>query len=113
MRYSDLIISGSNYPPSSLRQALSKFVSLFQIGTLFLTLAGGFFATIRNHPFYQKVQDNKLFIILGAFIGLNFVKTMLDSTGAFEVYFNGVLIHSKLLTGKMPEIHDILSKIKL
>jgi selT/selW/selH-like putative selenoprotein len=38
---------------------------------------------------------------------------MLEATGAFEVYFNGELIHSKLLTGKMPEPHDILSKIKL
>lgn len=30
-----------------------------------------------------------MLIILGAFIGLNFLKSMLEATGAFEVYFNG------------------------
>ena len=50
---------------------------------------------------------------MGAFIGLNFVKSMLESTGAFEVYLNGDLLYSKLLTGRMPELHEIMSKIKL
>ncbi len=80
---------------------------------IFLVVGGGFFTPIRNQPWYQKVQDNKWLIILGAFMGLNFLKGMLEGTGAFEVYFNGELIHSKLQTGRMPELHDILSKLNL
>ena len=106
-------MSGENFHPTPLKQALGKFVGLLQFTILFVALAGGYFAPIRNHRLYQKVQDNKLIIIMGAFIGLNFVKSMLESTGAFEVYLNGDLLYSKLLTGRMPELHEIMSKIKL
>jgi selT/selW/selH-like putative selenoprotein len=80
---------------------------------IFLTVAGGFFELIRNHRLFQKLQDNKWLIILGAFMGLNFLRGILEGTGAYEVYFNGELIYSKLQTGRMPDLHDILSKLKL
>jgi selT/selW/selH-like putative selenoprotein len=80
---------------------------------IFLAVAGGFFEPIRNHRWFQKLQDNKWLIILGAFMGLNFLKGILEGTGAYEVYFNGELIFSKLQTGRMPELHEILSKLNL
>ena len=69
---------------------------------LFLTIGGNFIPAIRNHPLYIRMQQYKMAIILGGFIGLNFVTSMLSSTGAFEIFYNGELVFSKLMTGRMP-----------
>jgi len=44
---------------------------------LLLAIGGGFFQPIRDHPLYGVIQRNKILIILGAFVGLNIVKSVL------------------------------------
>lgn len=92
---------------------MSSFAGFFQMAVLIISIGGGFFAPIRNHRLYAVLQRNKIIIILAAFIGLNIVKNLLESTGAFEIYLNGELIHSKLQNGRVPEIQEILAKITI
>lgn len=81
---------------------MSSFIGFFQTIVLLISIGGGFFAPIRNHRLYGFIQQNKILIVLSAFLGLNIVKSMLETTGAFEVYLNGELIHSKLETERIP-----------
>ena len=44
-----------------------------------------------------------------AFFIVTIVQTQLMQSGAFEIYINGNLEFSKLQSGKMPNLHDIVS----
>ena len=112
MRIPDLIVAGENFPASNLRLTLSSLVGMIQMAVLLLTVGGGFFQPIRDHPLYALMQRYKILIILGAFVGLNIVKSVLEATGAFEVFLNGELIFSKLETGRFPGVEELISQIK-
>jgi selT/selW/selH-like putative selenoprotein len=74
---------------------------------LVISIGGSFIPLIRNNPLYQKYQDKKMFIILGAYFGLNMLQNMLSSTGAFEIFLNDQLIFSKLQTNRIPTLKEL------
>ena len=57
------------------------------------------------------VKNNKIFIVIGFFV-LNMWAQKQVSTGAFEVYFDGEVIFSKLESGLNPSISEIVGLIK-
>lgn len=58
--------------------------------------------------FYYAMQNNKLVVGAFLFLGLNGIKGYLGSSGAFEVFYDGQLLFSKLSTGKMPTVELIM-----
>ena len=56
---------------------------------------------------YKYMKENKMLVGGALFIANNIGNGML-STGAFEVYYNGELIFSKLKTGQVPRVEDII-----
>jgi len=62
-----------------------------------------FFTHVLNYPaggpfppLYEQIREKKMFVGLGAWIVGNSITQGLTSTGAFEVYYNGQIVSSKL-----------------
>lgn len=48
---------------------------------------------------------------LGAFFGVHALQSTLKSINAFEITYNGVLLHSKLATGQFPKAEEVAQKL--
>jgi len=109
-------IHGELFPPAFINQLASQLLSYtFFIG-LFLLFAGEWFFTSvvvsgSGVQFVRKLKDNQVWTLVGLMV-CNLLSTSLLSTGAFEVYFDGQLIHSKLATGHAPNPNFILDRLK-
>lgn len=65
------------------------------------------------HPaWYLKIKENSVACFFGGFM-FNNLGTSLLSSGAFEIYIDGVLIYSKLKTGRPPNQNDVLEAFHL
>lgn len=100
-------ISGDNYPPpeyATLLMNIFSFVQMFTIAAIFI--GEGIFKMIpfvsQTPQWFYAAKENPAFILMAVFL---FIPTMLNSfvvTGAFEILLDGVVIYSKLETGRMP-----------
>lgn len=54
--------------------------------------------------FVAAMQQNKVGACMMAWMGGNTLAANLLNTGAFEVYYDGKMIHSKLETGRLPTV---------
>ena len=59
------------------------------------------FALYKTH-----VATNRMGWITGAWFGGNIAYNAFTSTGAFEIYANGVLVFSKMATGRLPTAEE-------
>lgn len=107
----------ANYPPPLPKRLLSKAVPVVQFGVIGVVVAGeqifpmlGFVAP---PPWYYSLRSNRFGTISSAWLLGNALQSFLQSTGAFEVYFNGELVFSKLRERRFPgeiELKDLISK---
>lgn len=107
----------ANYPPPLPKRLLSKVVPVVQIGVIGVVVAGeqifpmlGFVAP---PPWYFSLRANRFGTIATTWLLGNAVQSFLQSSGAFEVYFNGDLVFSKLKEGRFPgeiELKDLITK---
>ncbi len=109
-------ITGSNYPPSDRAYLFYTVCSYIWYAGLVLMLAGDpIMSALKVTPpkFYvEYIKDNKTGFFFLLFIINTFGANQL-STGAFEIYFNGDLVYSKLNSGKMPremELYQIFPR---
>ncbi|XP_061347172.1 selT-like protein isoform X2 [Gastrolobium bilobum] len=86
----------ANYPPPLPKRLLSKVVPVVQIGVIGVVVAGeqifpmlGFVAP---PPWYYNLRANKFGTIASTWLLGNTLQSFLQSSGAFEVYFNGELV---------------------
>lgn len=63
--------------------------------------------------FYQTVQEKKWMAMGVMFFVPNMITQSLLSTGAFEIYVEGVEAFSKLKTGRMPEMNDMKTVMEM
>lgn len=92
----------ANYPPSVPKRLLSKLVPVVQIGVVGVVVAGehifpmlGFVAP---PPWYYNLRANRFGTIASTWLLGNALQSFLQSSGAFEVYFNGELVGAFLLS---------------
>jgi len=114
-RYPSFIIEGDNYPPPAYRQLIAQGVGLIKIA-LVAAIAFG------QNPFdiigmqtpaiYIWAQQNKISSCLVFFFVCNAIEGQLVSTGAFEIYINGVEIWSKLATGHVLPVDELMHLIE-
>ncbi|KAG4966369.1 hypothetical protein AAZX31_14G179900 [Glycine max] len=107
----------ANYPPTLPKRLLSKLVPVVQIGVIGVVVAGehifpmlGFVAP---PPWYYNLRANRFGTIASTWLLGNALQSFLQSSGAFEVYFNGELVFSKLKEGRFPgeiELKDLITK---
>lgn len=58
-------------------------------------------------PWFQQVQQNRFGAMMLPFFVGNMIQANLQKTGAFEVYYDGKLVWSKLHSGAPPNVHKI------
>lgn len=63
-------------------------------------------------PWYRAMTENRIATVLMAFFAGNVVTNSLSQTGAFEVYYDGALVWSKLQSGQPPNLAQIVRALK-
>lgn len=107
-------MTGAEYPLGPVRQTLSYAATALQMGALAFLYAGEKIFPALGMPIpalYYKAQESKMMSYMIAFFGFNFVKGQISSTGAFEIFLDNELIYSKLQTGRMPDMNELLHLI--
>ncbi|XP_058110261.1 selT-like protein [Magnolia sinica] len=107
----------SNHPPTLPKHLLSKVVPIVQVGVIGIVMAGehifprlGF---MTPPPWYFTLRANRFGTIASTWLLGNVVQNFLQSSGAFEVYYDGDLVFSKLREHRFPsefELRDLVSK---
>ena len=103
-------ISGSTYPPSKIAETIAAVSNLIWLLGIVLLFAGTYFFKALNVPepkFYVAMKENPVMTFICLFI-INTMGASQLSTGAFEIKVNDVTIFSKLQTGRMPQLVDIV-----
>lgn len=59
----------------------------------------------------QRMQENPL-IAVGTIYGLDVVAQTLKSINAFEITYNGHVLHSKLKSGQFPRADELISRLE-
>lgn len=114
-RFAGMEVIGSSYPIPDWKAALLKAAQATQFALLGMCIFGEqAFRALGVPPpelYVRHVAPNKL----GAGIGVWFVGNMLvnslQQTGAFEVYFDGTRVFSKLEQGRMPTLEELFGPI--
>ena len=61
-------------------------------------------------PIHAQMQENKL-LTFGAIYGLDVIAQTMKSINAFEITYNGHLLHSKLKSSAFPQPHELIAKL--
>ncbi|KAH7282570.1 hypothetical protein KP509_35G037100 [Ceratopteris richardii] len=108
----------SNYPPPLLKRLLIKAVPLVQVAGIAFVVAGDhIFPRLGYasppHWYNSVVRSNRFGTAAGLWVIGNVLQNTLQSTGAFEVFYDGDLIFSKLKEGRFPadfELRELAAK---
>jgi selT/selW/selH-like putative selenoprotein len=84
-----------NYPPPFPKRALSKIMPVIQVGAIGTLMAGDQifprFGMVPP-PWYYSLRANRFGTMASIWLFGNFAQSLLQSSGAFEVYCNGQLV---------------------
>mmetsp|Transcript_21624 Transcript_21624/g.47499 ORF Transcript_21624/g.47499 Transcript_21624/m.47499 type:complete len:121 (-) Transcript_21624:591-953(-) len=61
--------------------------------------------------FYNSMKNNKMTTCMGLWFFGNTIAQNLLSTGAFEIYYDGELIFSKLSSGTLPVLNMVVKDV--
>ncbi|KAM0830011.1 hypothetical protein ACQ4PT_066501 [Festuca glaucescens] len=99
-----------NYPPPFPKRALSKIVPVIQVGAIGTLMAGDQifprFGMVPP-PWYYSLRANRFGTMASIWLFGNFAQSLLQSSGAFEVYCNGQLVFSKLSEQRFPSEFEL------
>lgn len=108
-------MSGANHPLTSGRQIATAVINVAQFSFIAFVALGDRYLfpamNIRPPPWYHSLVENRMASILASFFIGNMFKNSMAQTGAFEVFYNGKLVWSKLNSGRPPHIGHILQSI--
>ena len=102
-------IEGSNYPPPLFAQYVAQLTSLLWISGIVILVAGDSVLSMigaANHPLHLWVKNNKM-MTFGALFMLNNIGANMLTTGAFEIYYNGDLVFSRLHERRFPVLEEL------
>jgi len=105
-------VQGVQYPVAFHKAVLAKAVTVGQLGITAIALAGDhIFPALGIAPpaLYEQYREKKMGVVLISWIVGNMVQNALTATGAFEVYSAGEKLFSKLETGRMPTLDELMA----
>jgi len=108
-------VVGSNYPPTAMNVALSKVASFGSMAAIAVSIFGDKIFEVLGTPmpeFVTSMQANKMGSCMGAWFLGNMVQTNLLNTGAFEIYYEGKVIFSKMQEKRLPNIPELLASLE-
>lgn len=109
-----LKVEGGPYTPPVSVQYTVRAVRAAQVGVgVFFFFGEQIFARVGKAPppVLQQMHDNKLLTIGGVY-ALDVVAQTAKSINAFEITYNGQLLHSKLKTGQFPDTAQIAQRLR-
>lgn len=106
-------IEGGPYTPPAAVQYGIRAVRVAQGATgVFFFFGEQILAKLGRPPFeFMGEMHTNLIAHVAALYGLNMVADTLKSINAFEVVYNGQVLHSKLSSGKFPEPGEVAEKL--
>jgi thioredoxin reductase-like selenoprotein T len=94
------------------KQLMAKVCGFIQMFLLAFVIAGETICKalgIQTPEFVKTLQSNPwLYGFMVFFLGNN-IQSSLNTTGAFEIFIDDHLVYSKLATGKMPNMNEVLA----
>lgn len=101
----------TNHRPPLTKRMLSKVVPVGQLAGIVLIVGGDHIFPMLGYvsppSWYDSLRENRFGAAAGTWIIGNVLQNMLQNTGAFEVYFDGDLIFSKLKENRFPEEFEL------
>ena len=114
--FTDYKVEGEEYPINPTKKWLSKYTFVSQI-TISMLLFGlsKFKDSLKFIPsvVFETIEKSKWMFAIGNFLLHQWLNNYLGTTGAFEVYYNDIVLYSKLSKKILPKIKDIKSAISL
>ena len=112
--FKNVIVNGEDYPLSQTRKFLSYSVMAIQF-LIFTLLILCNFKNILNSILPDNLIDwigeNKLRTFFITFFMGNLLQSNISNTGAFEIFYNGNQIWSKLNMGDVPNINQLIQML--
>ncbi|KAG6610428.1 selt selw selh selenoprotein domain containing protein [Phytophthora cinnamomi] len=106
-------VEGANYDVDPLKMLLAQFLGYAQVTAMVLLVFGeyilpalGVDMTVMRWALNNRVAAFFAVVFMGT------IASSLTASGAFEIYFNGDLIFSKLETGRWPTLLEISNSIR-
>jgi selT/selW/selH-like putative selenoprotein len=110
-----LDVEEKEYPLPPFKKFFSKFTFFTQISISFLIFGGQKYKdklTMIPPGVFDTLEKNKWVVMIGNFLLHQWLNRYLSSTGAFEVYYKGKLIFSKLASNRLPSELDLHRQLK-
>ncbi|KAI1893841.1 hypothetical protein AGOR_G00127820 [Albula goreensis] len=110
-RYPDIRIEGENYLPVPVYRHIASFLSIFKLAVIGLIILGkdpfAFFG-MQTPGLWAWGQENKIYACMMVFFLSNMIENQCMSTGAFEITLNDVPVWSKLESGHLPSMQQLV-----
>ena len=109
-----LRVEGGPYTPPVAVQYTIRAVRAAQVGVgAFFLFGEQLFGKLGRPPptLLAQMHENKL-VTAGAIYGLDVLAQTAKSINAFEITYNGQLLHSKLKSGQFPEPGQLAQRLK-
>lgn len=110
-RYPDIRIEGENYLPHPIYRHVASFISVFKLALIGLIIVGKDPFTlfgVETPGLWTWGQENKIYACMMVFFFSNMIENQLMSTGAFEISLNDVPVWSKLESGHLPSMQQLV-----
>ena len=120
-KFPDIQVTGDVYPMSPIFVFMLQVLSMLQLLAIGWMIFGGptLLRTMKliraNQPlpsWYHSVQENGVPIAIFLFLlAPNMVQNIGNTKGAFEIYLNDAIVYSKLKTGTLPTMEDLINPL--
>jgi selT/selW/selH-like putative selenoprotein len=113
-QFPGLKVEGGPYTPPVAVQYTVRAVRAAQVGVgLFFLFGEQIFAKLGKPapPVYYQMHDNKL-IAAGGIYALDVMAQTAKSINAFEITYNGNVLHSKIKSGKFPAPAELTQSLR-
>jgi selT/selW/selH-like putative selenoprotein len=113
-QFPGLKIEGGPYTPPAYVQYGLRAVRFSQVLVgIFFFFGEQILGALGHQPFdFMSETHTNLGVHIAAMYGLNVIADLLKSINAFEIVYNGKVLHSKLTDGKFPEPGQVSNKLK-
>ena len=110
--FKNVIVNGEEYPLSPIRKLLSYSVMGIQILIFSIMIMGNsikpFLNSVISDSYIDWIIENKLLSLIISFFAGNILQSNISNTGAFEIFYNGNQIWSKIQNGNVPNINQLI-----
>lgn len=114
-RYPGMEVLGTTYPVNPVKNLIATTIGYLQIALIAVIFTGDAifqaFGFQQPPDMFRKLAENKLGACMAVWFIGNTLTNGLISTGAFEIYYDGKLLFSKLQEGRMPTVGEILNAL--